>query len=110
MENTVPPTFDGLPNPGAGNPMLYRVSKGHGGVFCEACHGQNGEGTVLSAMHTDRVLAYEDSTAFCPDGVSQLFPEGHQVTCSDCHANELESCKECEGNNFPNWRRMIVRI
>ena len=169
-ENTVPPTFDGMPNPGAGNPMLYRVSKGHGGVFCEACHGathgiwpngnpnandnlasiqlqghtgtiaecdtchtgdlgntldgphgmhpigaagvtfagsgheqlaeanpdacrtchgKNGEGTVLSAMHTDRVLACEDSTAFCPDGVSQLFPEGHQVTCSDCHANEL---------------------
>ena len=56
---------------------------------CRACHGQNGEGTVLSAMHTDRVLACEDSTAFCPDGVSQLFPEAHQVTCSDCHANEL---------------------
>jgi hypothetical protein len=169
-ENTVQPTFDGLPNPGAGNPMLYRVSKGHGGVFCEgchgsthgiwpngnpnandnlaaiqlqghtgtisecetchtgdlgntldgphgmhpvgtagvtfaqgghkdvseanpdacrACHGQNGEGTVLSAMHTDRVLECDEPTAFCPDGNSQLFPEGHQVTCTDCHGNEL---------------------
>ncbi|MGB5457372.1 MAG: cytochrome C [Gammaproteobacteria bacterium] len=169
-ENTVPATFDGLPNPGAGNPMLYRVSKGHGGVFCEACHGathgiwpngnpnandnvaslqlqghtgtisecsvchtgdlgnnldgphgmhpigdagndfasgghenlaesnpdacrachgQNGEGTVLSAMHTDRVLACEERTDFCPDGNSQLFPEGYQVSCTDCHGNEL---------------------
>lgn len=25
--------------PATGNPMLYRVSKGHGGVYCEACHG-----------------------------------------------------------------------
>jgi hypothetical protein len=169
-ENTVPATFDGMPNPGAGNPMLYRVSKGHEGVFCEACHGsthgiwpngnpdandnvaslqlqghtgvisecstchtgdlgntlegphgmhpvgsagnnfadgghedlaesnpdacrachgQNGEGTVLSTMHTDRVLACDDSTAFCPDGNSQLFPVGYQVTCTDCHDNEL---------------------
>lgn len=169
-ENTVPATFEGTPNPGAGNPMLYRVSKGHEGVFCEACHGathgiwpngnpdandnvaslqlqghtgtisecstchtgdlgntlegphgmhpvgsagvdfadgghaglaesnpddcrachgQNGEGTVLSAMHTDRVLACDDSTAFCPDGNSQLFTEGYQVTCTDCHDNEL---------------------
>ena len=169
-ENTVPDTFDGMPNPGAGNPMLYRVSKGHEGVFCEACHGsthgiwpngnpsandnvaamqlqghtgtisecsachtgdlgnnldgphgmhpvgsagidfadgghdslaednpdacrachgQNGEGTVLSAMHTDRVLDCDSSTAFCPDGNSQLFPEDYQVTCTDCHDNEL---------------------
>jgi len=169
-ENTVPDTFDGMVNPGAGNPMLYRVSKGHEGVFCEACHGsthgiwpngnpnandnvaamqlqghtgtisecsachtgdlgnnldgphgmhpvgsagndfadgghdslaednpdacrachgQNGEGTVLSAMHTDRVLDCDESTAFCPDGNSQLFPEGYQVTCTDCHDNEL---------------------
>jgi len=169
-ENTVPATFEGMPNPGEGNPMLYRVSKGHEGVFCEACHGathgiwpnsnpnandnvaamqlqghtgtisecstchtgdlgnnldgphgmhpvgsagkdfadgghediaednpdacrachgQNGEGTVLSAMHTDRVLDCDENTAFCPDGNSQLFPEGYQVTCTDCHDNEL---------------------
>ncbi|MEA2080665.1 MAG: hypothetical protein U9P00_12550 [Pseudomonadota bacterium] len=169
-ENTVPATFDGMPNPGAGNPMLYRVSKGHEGVFCEACHGathgiwpngnpdandnvaamqlqghtgtisecsschtgdlganldgphgmhpignagvkfaegdheelaknnpdacrachgQNGEGTVLSAMHTDRVLKCDNSTAFCPDGNNQLFPDDHQVGCTECHDNEL---------------------
>ena len=26
-------------DPRIGNPMLYRVSTGHEGVFCEACHG-----------------------------------------------------------------------
>jgi len=56
---------------------------------CRACHGQSGEGTVLSAMHTDRVLACDERTVFCPDGNSQLFPKGHQVTCTDCHDNEL---------------------
>ena len=42
-ENTVPATFNGLPNPGAGNPILYRVSKGHQGVFFEAGHGNTHE-------------------------------------------------------------------
>lgn len=154
----------------AGNPMLYRVSKGHGGIFCEACHGathgiwpntnpnandnlaakqlqghtgtisecstchtgdlgnnldgphgmhpignaganfagggheslaesnpdacrachgRNGEGTVLSAMAKDRVLECDESTAFCPNGNSVLFPNDHQVGCTECHSNEL---------------------
>ncbi len=173
-ENTVPDTLDGLPSPAAGNPMLYRVSKGHEGVFCEACHGathgiwpngnpnandnvaalqlqghtgtisecdtchtgdlgtnldgphgmhpigsagahfaggghaetveeepdacrachgQNGEGTVLSQMAQDRVLECDDSTDFCPNGDSVLFPNDHQVGCSECHENELQSHK-----------------
>lgn len=56
---------------------------------CRACHGQNGEGTVLSAMFTDRLLKCDDPTSFCPDGKQQLFPKGYQVTCVDCHDNEL---------------------
>ena len=56
---------------------------------CRACHGQNGEGTALSAMFTDRVLACDEKTSFCPNGNTVLFPKGHQVTCSDCHDNEL---------------------
>lgn len=44
---------------------------------CRACHGQNGEGTVLSAMATDRVLR----------GTS--YSKGHQVGCTECHSNEL---------------------
>jgi len=156
--------------PGAGNPMLYRVSKGHKDVFCEACHGathgiwpnknpnandnvaamqlqghtgviaecstchtgdlgvnlggphgmhpigsagtrfangghddlaennrnacrachgRHGEGTVLSAMAQDRVLRCDERTAFCPDGNSVLFPNDHQVGCTECHENKL---------------------
>jgi len=56
---------------------------------CRACHGKNGEGTVLSTMFTDRTLKCDETTAFCPDGNQQLFPKGHQVTCFDCHKNEL---------------------
>jgi Pyruvate/2-oxoacid:ferredoxin oxidoreductase delta subunit len=40
-------------------------------------------------MHTDRVLKCDNSTAFCPDGNSQLFPDDHQVGCTECHDNEL---------------------
>ena len=56
---------------------------------CRACHGQNGEGTVLSVMAQDRVLECDDSTAFCPNGNSVLFPNDHEVGCTECHDNEL---------------------
>jgi hypothetical protein len=56
---------------------------------CRACHGQNGQGTVLSRMSTDRILQCDKQTSFCPDGNSQLFPKGYQVTCTDCHSNKL---------------------
>lgn len=56
---------------------------------CRACHGRNGEGTALSAMFTDRILECDEKTAFCPNGNSQLFTKGYQVTCTDCHENEL---------------------
>ena len=172
-EPAVPASFNGFANPGAGNPQLYRVSTGHGGVMCEgchgathaewpngnpnandniaagqlqghvgaiiecgtchtnvnnlspdgsssslrgphglhavgdtnfargrhkenrnsnecrACHGQNGQGTVLSRMATDRVLECKEDTAFCPNGNSVLFPKGHAVGCVECHDNEL---------------------
>ena len=172
-EPAVPASFNGFINPGAGNPQLYRVSTGHGGVMCEgchgathaewpnanpmsndnvtanqlqghtgaivecgtchtnvnnlspdgslnslrgphglhavgdtsfargdhrrnrnenecrACHGQNGQGTVLSRMAADRVLECKDETSFCPNGNSVLFPKGHAVGCVECHENEL---------------------
>ena len=56
---------------------------------CRACHGRNGEGTVLSAMAQDRVLDCKDETAFCPNGNSVTFPNDHQVGCTECHDNEL---------------------
>jgi len=172
-EPEVPGSFNGFANPGAGNPQLYRVSTGHGGVMCEGCHGathaewpnanpasndnvtsdqlqghvgaiiecgtchtdvnslspdgsssslrgphglhavgdtdfargrhkeqrnstecrgchgQNGQGSVLSRMAEDRVLECKDSTAFCPNGNSVLFPKGHAVGCVECHSNKL---------------------
>jgi hypothetical protein len=74
-ENTVPPTFNGTPNPGAGNPMLYRVSKGHQGVFCEACHGS-----------THGIWPNGDPSA--NDNVAAIQLQGHTGTiieCSTCH-------------------------
>ncbi len=155
-------------DPRIGNPMLYRVSKGHGGLFCETCHGSthgiwpnkndlandnvaatqlqghkgsiiecdtchsgslgntlsgphgmhpvgdtsfargghgslaesnrnacrvchgnNGEGSVLSRMATDRSLECDNSTSFCPGGNSAVFPKAHMVGCTECHGNEL---------------------
>jgi hypothetical protein len=48
---------------------------------CRACHGVNGEGTVLSRVATDRILSNEDETV--------TLARGEPVTCSQCHDNEL---------------------
>jgi hypothetical protein len=56
---------------------------------CRACHGNDGAGTVLLRMATDRVLECEDQTTFCPDGDAQLFPRGDEVGCTECHENPL---------------------
>jgi len=78
-ENTVPATFNGMPNPGAGNPMLYRVSKGHKGVFCEGCHGS-----------THGIWPNGDPSA--NDNVAATQLQGHTGTiteCSTCHTGDL---------------------
>ena len=49
---------------------------------CRACHGQNGEGTVLSRAATDRVLRKEDHG-------SVHVAKGEPVSCSLCHKNKL---------------------
>jgi hypothetical protein len=56
---------------------------------CRACHGQNGEGTVLSAMAQERVLKCDEQTQFCPNGNDATFPNDHEVGCTECHDNEL---------------------
>jgi len=48
---------------------------------CRACHGLNGEGTVLSRVAADRVLSNEDKTVY--------LKKGEVVSCSLCHDNEL---------------------
>jgi len=66
-------------DPGAGNPMLYRVSKGHKGVFCEACHG---------ATHG----IWPNKNPDANDNVTAQQLQGHTGTiaeCSTCHTGDL---------------------
>ena len=76
-ENTVPPTFNDFSNPGAGNPKLYRVSTGHGGVFCEGCHG---------ATHAE----WPNNNPNANDNVTANQLQGHTgtiVECGVCHGD-----------------------
>ncbi len=65
-----------------------KFAEDHGGFAehnknsCRACHGQNGEGTVLSRTATDRFLKIDG------DGLISM-PKGTVVGCADCHENEL---------------------
>lgn len=85
-ENTIAANNPVISDPGdprIGNPMLYRVSKGHGGLFCEACHGStHGIWPNKNDLANDNVAA------------NQL--QGHKGTvieCSTCHTSST-------GNNL----------
>jgi hypothetical protein len=80
-EPAVPEGFNGFSNPGAGNPQLYRVSTGHGGVMCEGCHG---------ATHAEWPNANPDAN----DNVTSVQLQGHTgtiVECSTCHGTTMNS-------------------
>lgn len=74
-EPAVPAVFNGFANPAAGNPKLYRVSTGHGGVMCEGCHGAtHAEWPVAGANANDNLLAIQ--------------VQGHAgpiIECGACH-------------------------
>ena len=57
------------------------IAEQNNGDSCRACHGLNGEGSVLSRAATDRTLSNEGST------ISLI--KGEVVTCTLCHDNEL---------------------
>lgn len=121
-ENIVPANFNGKPNPGAGNPMLYRVSKGHEGIFCEACHGsthgiwpnknpnandnitakqlQGHTGVIAECdvCHTgDLGITLEGPHGMHPTGVSGLhFADGGH---EDLAENNKNACRACHGKN-----------
>ena len=86
-ENPIPAEFNGFANPGAGtistgaeNPKLYRVSTGHGGVFCEGCHG---------ATHAE----WPNGNPNANDNVAANQLQGHTGTiieCSTCHGDGWE--------------------
>ena len=73
-------TAHGVVNNGAGNPQLYRVSTGHGGVMCEGCHG---------ATHAEWPNANPDGN----DNITAAQLQGHAGTIADCTT--------CHGNNVP---------
>lgn len=78
-EPAVPARFNGFSNPGAGNPQLYRVSTGHGGVMCEGCHG---------ATHAEWPHANPNAN----DNVTAVQLQGHTgtlVECSVCHGTTM---------------------
>jgi len=64
-------------NLGAGNPQLYRVSTGHGGVMCEGCHG---------ATHAE----WPNGNPASNDNVTADQLQGHVgaiIECGTCHTN-----------------------
>ncbi len=86
-EPAIPASFNGFANPGAGNPKLYRVSTGHGGVFCEACHG---------ATHAE----WPNANPNANDNVAANQLQGHSgtiVECSVCHDNAMDSRNTLDG-------------
>jgi hypothetical protein len=69
----------------AGNPKLFRVSTGHGGLFCESCHGSTHAEWATSPTNPN---ANDNLTA----GQLQGHP-GAIVECSTCHTGST-------GNNL----------
>lgn len=92
MECTACHTAGSLPNSLGGPHGMHPVGQqsfvgGHEGLAqqnrnaCRACHGQNGEGTVLSKVSATRTLTAE--------GRQITLTKGQQITCTLCHGNEL---------------------
>jgi hypothetical protein len=70
-----------------GNPKLYRVSTGHSGVYCEACHG-----STHAEWPNANPNANDNKTATQLQGHS-----GTIVECATCHTNELDSLSTLGG-------------
>jgi hypothetical protein len=62
---------------------------------CRSCHGQNGQGTVLSKVATDRSFVIEkcEHGTLCPGDGQEPFTvnlnKGDKVSCVMCHENQL---------------------
>lgn len=55
---------------------------------CRACHGLNGEGSVLARMATTRTLECDEGPR-CNSNERITLLKGEQVSCDLCHENEL---------------------
>ncbi|MES9818725.1 MAG: Ig-like domain-containing protein [Candidatus Thiodiazotropha sp.] len=81
-----------------GNPKLYRVSTGHGGLFCEACHG-----STHAEWPTANPAANDNVTANQLQGHS-----GYIAECQTCHEADDDSLPL--GNNGPHGMHAIADI
>ena len=100
-ENTIPASFNGFANPGAGNQKLYRVSTGHGGVMCEGCHG---------ATHAE----WPNADPNANDNVAANQLQGHAGAiseCSTCHTTSAMSASTQGGpaRHAPGQRQPLLR-
>lgn len=60
--------------------VLYRLSKGHSGIFCQACHG---------STHAEWPVQPESSTFVANDNMAAIEVQGHSgkiIECTACHA------------------------
>ncbi len=76
--------------------VLYRLSRGHGGIFCEGCHGS-----------THAEWPNQDPNA--NDNVAARQLQGHEgkiVECSTCHGNNTFTESDFRGNFDTNgWMK-----
>jgi hypothetical protein len=81
-----------------GNPKLYRVSSGHGGLFCEACHGStHAEWPAANPNANENVMAKQTQ------GHS-----GYIAECQVCHDPTDTSLPL--GNNGPHGMHPIADL
>ena len=93
-EPVVPASFNGFANPGAGNPQLYRVSTGHGGVMCEGCHG---------ATHAE----WPNGNPNANDNVTARQLQGHTGTITDCDTCHVTSQLPSNTQNGPHGMHLV---
>lgn len=78
-----------------GNPKLYRVSVGHGDLFCEACHG---------ATHAE----WPNANPGANDNVASMQMQGHTGTVTEClTCHEATDASLPLGNSGPHGMHPI---
>ena len=67
------------------------ISEDNNGNACRACHGKNGEGSVLSRMADTRTLeCKEEDLPGCNNNKRITLTKGTEVSCDLCHENKLK--------------------
>ncbi len=94
-EPVIPGTSQtGKPNAGAGNPQLYRVSTGHGGVMCEGCHGPT---------HAEWPVANNDAN----DNQTAIQLQGHVGFISECSTCHTSGSPAADTQNGPHGMHVV---